>query len=296
MLAALGLVVSPAAAGCPAERVPDRRRADARGALADEVAELGEQARLALGDPDAELRVIYELRYRGQAFELPIAGSSAPDPGELREAFEAEHEDRYGYSDPEQELELVTIRVTATVPGVDVELAAGERRAARSRASAGARCSAASEVELEAIRGALPPGTADLGPVGRRAARVDAARPAGMGRRGRADRHDPAERATPMIDPVELQVLTGALRAICEEMGAVLIQSAHSANIKERRDASTALFDPRGEMVMQAEHIPVHLGAMPAAVAAVLDEDQRPAARGSSTTRTEAGPTCRTSP
>jgi N-methylhydantoinase B len=78
------------------------------------------------------------------------------------------------------------------------------------------------------------------------------------------------------IDPVELQVLTGALRAVCEEMGAVLIRSAHSANIKERRDASTALFDRGGEMVMQAEHIPVHLGAMPAAVAAVLDEDHAP--------------------
>ncbi|HWF26247.1 MAG TPA: hydantoinase B/oxoprolinase family protein [Solirubrobacteraceae bacterium] len=79
-----------------------------------------------------------------------------------------------------------------------------------------------------------------------------------------------------MIDPVELQVLTGALRAICEEMGAVLIRSAHSANIKERRDASTALFDLDGEMVMQAEHIPVHLGAMPAAVAAVLELEQAP--------------------
>src|SRR5438477_2626967 len=79
-----------------------------------------------------------------------------------------------------------------------------------------------------------------------------------------------------MIDPVELQVLTGALRAICEEMGAVLIRSAHSANIKERRDASTALFDARGEMVMQAEHIPVHLGAMPAAVEAVLGEEHAP--------------------
>jgi N-methylhydantoinase B len=79
-----------------------------------------------------------------------------------------------------------------------------------------------------------------------------------------------------MIDPVELQVLTGALRATCEEMGAVLIRSAHSANIKERRDASTALFDRHGEMVMQAEHIPVHLGAMPAAVAAVLDEEHAP--------------------
>jgi N-methylhydantoinase B len=79
-----------------------------------------------------------------------------------------------------------------------------------------------------------------------------------------------------MIDPVELQILTGALRAICEEMGAVLIRSAHSANIKERRDASTALFNPAGEMVMQAEHIPVHLGAMPAAVAAVLGEEHAP--------------------
>jgi N-methylhydantoinase B len=79
-----------------------------------------------------------------------------------------------------------------------------------------------------------------------------------------------------MIDPIELQVVTGALRAACEEMGAVLIRSAHSANIKERRDASTALFDADGQMTMQAEHIPVHLGAMPAAVAAVLDEDHLP--------------------
>src|ERR1700759_5396779 len=78
------------------------------------------------------------------------------------------------------------------------------------------------------------------------------------------------------MDPVELQVLTGALHSICEEMGAVLIRSAHSANIKERRDASTALFDPEGAMVMQAEHIPVHLGAMPAAVASILDEDHAP--------------------
>ncbi|MGH2955086.1 MAG: hydantoinase B/oxoprolinase family protein [Solirubrobacterales bacterium] len=77
------------------------------------------------------------------------------------------------------------------------------------------------------------------------------------------------------LDPVELQVLIGGLRAACEEMGAVLVRSAHSANIKERRDCSTALFDAAGELVMQAEHIPVHLGSMPDAVAAVLDEEQR---------------------
>jgi N-methylhydantoinase B len=78
------------------------------------------------------------------------------------------------------------------------------------------------------------------------------------------------------LDAIELQVIAGALRAACEEMGAVLIRSAHSSNIKERRDASTALFDARGEMVMQAEHIPVHLGAMPEAVAAVRGEEHRP--------------------
>src|SRR4051794_37142936 len=78
------------------------------------------------------------------------------------------------------------------------------------------------------------------------------------------------------LDPVALQVITGGLRAACEEMGAVLVRSAHSANIKERRDCSTALFEPGGEMVMQAEHIPVHLAAMPAAVEAVLECDHEP--------------------
>ena len=73
--------------------------------------------------------------------------------------------------------------------------------------------------------------------------------------------------------PVELQVIGSALRAVAEEMGAVLVRAAFSSNIKERRDCSTALFDDRGRMVVQAEHIPVHLGAMPEAVAAVMRHD-----------------------
>ena len=78
------------------------------------------------------------------------------------------------------------------------------------------------------------------------------------------------------MDPIALQVLVGGLRAACDEMGATLIRSAYSANIKERHDCSTALFDAAGELVMQAEHIPVHLGSMPDAVAAVLGEEQEP--------------------
>ncbi len=77
-------------------------------------------------------------------------------------------------------------------------------------------------------------------------------------------------------DPVTIQVLSSAFRSICEEMGAALVRSAYSANIKERRDCSSALFDAAGMLIAQAEHIPVHLGAMPDAVAAVLAE--RPAA------------------
>ena len=75
---------------------------------------------------------------------------------------------------------------------------------------------------------------------------------------------------------VELQVIGSSLRAIAEEMGAVLVRSAFSSNIKERRDCSTALFDRAGRMIVQAEHIPVHLGAMPEAVAAVMARDPAP--------------------
>ena len=78
------------------------------------------------------------------------------------------------------------------------------------------------------------------------------------------------------LDPVTLSVLSGALSGIAEEMGAVLIRGSYSSNIKERRDCSTALFDARGRMVAQAEHIPVHLGAMPEAVAAVMERGPQP--------------------
>ena len=75
---------------------------------------------------------------------------------------------------------------------------------------------------------------------------------------------------------IQLQVLGSALSAVAEEMGAVLVRAAFSPNIKERRDCSTAIFDERGRTVAQAEHIPVHLGALPDAVAAVAEHDPQP--------------------
>ena len=87
------------------------------------------------------------------------------------------------------------------------------------------------------------------------------------------------ERDVVSLDPVTLSVLASALSGIAEETGALLIRGAYSSNIKERRDCSAALFDAEGRMVAQAEHIPVHLGAMPEAVAAVIERDPAPGRR-----------------
>ena len=78
------------------------------------------------------------------------------------------------------------------------------------------------------------------------------------------------------IDALALPVWGHALAMIAEEMGALLVRTALSPNIRERRDASAALFDAGGAMVAQAAHIPVHLGAMPEAVAAVRARGPRP--------------------
>jgi N-methylhydantoinase A len=162
VLAALGLVVS------------QRRRDSQRSVLwsGDEITgeaikqavdELGEQARRALGESGAELHATYELRYRGQSFELAIPAPTNASPAELRDAFEAEHEDRYGYRDPEQTLELVTIRVTATTAGAGVTLGQSGSEREPERGSRRGRIDG-KEVELQVLRGAPPPGTRARGP------------------------------------------------------------------------------------------------------------------------------------
>jgi N-methylhydantoinase B len=79
-----------------------------------------------------------------------------------------------------------------------------------------------------------------------------------------------------MLDPITREVMGHAFAGIAEEMGLVLIHSAVSPNIRERRDASAALFDAAGGMIAQAAHIPVHLGALADAVAAVRAEGPQP--------------------
>jgi N-methylhydantoinase A len=165
VLAALGLVVG--------ERRRDAQRSlllsgDALTADAVEgaFAALAGRARDALGEPRAPLRTTYELRYRGQAFELPVEreGDAPAPPDELRAAFAAEFEERYGYAEEEADVELVTLRISAAVPGPDVSL----ERAAGGEAS---RPDATREavfdgtaVETAVWRGELQPGTRLEGP------------------------------------------------------------------------------------------------------------------------------------
>lgn len=74
----------------------------------------------------------------------------------------------------------------------------------------------------------------------------------------------------PNVDPAELSIAAALFASVADEMGVTLGRTAHSPNIKERKDYSCAVFDPGGRLVAQADHMPVHLGAMPTAVAAAL--------------------------
>ena len=93
-------------------------------AIAEAVDRLAARGREELRGDGPEVRATYDLRYEGQAFELSIDGDAAPDPEELRGAFDRAHDERYGYSDPDAALELVTVRVAVALPGAEPAAAA----------------------------------------------------------------------------------------------------------------------------------------------------------------------------
>jgi N-methylhydantoinase A len=114
VLSALGLCAS------------DRRRDTARTVMlsgsdlnAERIAAEVEEliAKLGGGLAGAEPEVVYEMRYAGQAFELPVSGTTRPDPADLGERFERAHEQRYGHRDPDGEVVLVDIRLALVSPG-----------------------------------------------------------------------------------------------------------------------------------------------------------------------------------
>ena len=158
VLSALGLVAS------------ERRRDTARtvmlsgeelggGRIAAEVASLRET--IGAGLEEARAEPTYELRYRGQAFELAVSGSTEPDPADLTAAFEAEHERRYGHRNPDADVELVNIVLALTLPAREVEPRAGAGPLDRSRR----RARFGGEwVEAEVLRGEPEAGERAHGP------------------------------------------------------------------------------------------------------------------------------------
>jgi len=174
VLSALGLIAS------------DRRRDTARTVLlsgseltAERIAGELEELRASLGAglEESEAEATFELRYRGQAFELPVPGAMRPDPAELAERFAVAHEQRYGYRDPDSEVELVNLRLALVVPGPDPQPAAAppgalrtdsrrarfggewvEARALRGEPEAGLRATGPCIFELPEATLVLPPG------------------------------------------------------------------------------------------------------------------------------------------
>jgi N-methylhydantoinase A len=180
VLSALGLLVSERRRDL-AESVLLTGDALTRETVADAVQRLADRGRADLNTADAEVRAAYDLRYAGQAFELTVHGGPSPEPGALRQAFNAVHRDHYGYFDDEAELELVTVRVAVAQPGAEPALAdpaAAEDAEMRPAAFAGERVDARivrglpSEIEGPAI--AELPGATLVIPPGWRAQHVGA--------------------------------------------------------------------------------------------------------------------------
>jgi N-methylhydantoinase A len=134
VLSALGLVVSERRRDV-VESVLLAGDGLTRDALAETVTRLAERAKSEIveGSDPLTMRATYDLRYAGQAFELSVEGSLEPEPDELRSAFERAHEERYGHADPGAELELVTVRVTAALPGAEAPAAHGQPAEERGR-------------------------------------------------------------------------------------------------------------------------------------------------------------------
>ncbi|MCB9549742.1 MAG: hydantoinase B/oxoprolinase family protein [Myxococcales bacterium] len=200
------------------------------------------QARLPTG---VQLQILADCRYRGQTHALPLdLGATPPTPAGLRAALDAEHARRYGHALPDRPAELVALRLflRAAPPALPTAAEAPPATALGPTAVPVYSATLWLPAHWQATR--LP--TGDL--VCSRRAPTPAADAAAL----------------------SLEVFQQQIAAVAEEMGTTLMRAAFSANIKERKDFSCAVFDARGRMLAHAAHIPVHLGSTPLSVQAAI--------------------------
>jgi 5-oxoprolinase (ATP-hydrolysing) len=244
---------------------------------AEAVAELRAQ-----GADLARLAVIrrVHLRYQGTEAALPV------DLGELAAltaAFTAAHRARFGFATPDRPLVAEAVAVEAIAAGEPVHEHAPPPRA-------GAGPAPIDEVAMWTgggghatpvfDRASLCPGDGIAGPALIREANattvVEPGWSAEVSRQGHLLLHRTSPRpgrleaAAGRPDPVLLELFNNLFMNVAEQTGAVLQNTAQSVNIKERLDFSCAIFDAEGNLVANAPHVPVHLGAMGESVRTVL--------------------------
>jgi len=244
-------------------------------ALAGEAAE-----KLRAQNPDANIttQASVQLRYAGTDTALPIPLTSHP---EMLAAFEAAHRRLFGFITPEKSLIAEAVSVEATAPGeaiVEPELHA-DKLPAPLETVAMFTAGAAHETPVH-DRAALGAGAMIPGPALLREANATTVIEPGWRAEITARNHCILTRISPRPnalianaakpDPVLLELFNNLFMAIAEQAGAVLRNTAQSVNIKERLDFSCAIFDGEGNLVANAPHVPVHLGAMGASVRHVL--------------------------
>ena len=266
-------------------------------------ARLGDECRRELVEADIEpgnlsFEYVAEIRVRDSDNTLPISveggtpslpgagGTASPAIGlaDLRRRFSESHRARFGIEPPGAELVVEAIRVQASgdtgeeyrwAPGNDPDPSPEPRPAFTAKTVFGG-----AEHDTPAYRRReLGPGHAITGPAIISEDHATTVVPPGWQASAQSGGHlvlarlarrDPIEATGDVPDPVLLEVFNNRFMHIAEQMGAVLENTAHSVNIKERLDFSCALFDSNAELVANAPHMPVHLGSMDASVKAVL--------------------------
>lgn len=224
------------------------------------------------------VRRLVELRYRGSDARVTL---ELFDATALANEFHRAHAHAFGHSRPAHPIEIVNARVEARAPGPGFEVP----RAPIPPPSAGARTVRTyfGGRWLEGVpctaRESFAPGTRAAGPRLVLEQTGTLFIPPGFEltvlpdgvfdvRLTAAAAPTPPRRAE--VDPVLLEVMGNSFMSIAEQMGEALRRTALSTNIRERLDFSCAVFDPLGNLVANAPHIPVHLGAMSESVRAVM--------------------------
>ncbi|MET0794929.1 MAG: hydantoinase B/oxoprolinase family protein [Polyangiaceae bacterium] len=227
-----------------------------------------------------------DLRFAGSETTLTLPLGSA---FELRKRFESEHTRQFGHCRPGAPIELTALRVEAHVSSAprharSTPLAPGPLPEPERRTTLwhqGIRYDDVPVHERESLRA----GVRLVGPVLIAEAVATIVIDPGFELECRADgiliarrlagsaahAENPQNTDNSPPDPVTLEVMSNAFMSIAEQMGHTLQRTAQSTNIRERLDFSCAIFDPRGGLVANAPHIPVHLGAMSESVRAVLE-------------------------